>query len=109
MILNNNVVPHVELNFRGAKEFVLLDTINFCAGELLPGREDVNSSYLVYDTKRKDFIRSCAAAMGVNKRWEEHHAASLLKHYTERTNKFYCDYPATQCDVVNHEIMSNNR
>ena len=88
MILNNHIIPHSELDCKGAKECLLSDADNFSTVDMLPGRNDVDGSYVVYDKKRKQFIRSGASAVGINKLWKEHCAASFLRNHNERANKF---------------------
>ena len=105
MILNNHIVAQTELACRSTKESVLSDADNFSSCNNLPTANDIDGSYLVYDNKRKTFIRSGAAAVGMKKRWKEHSSASLLKNHHERTNKFYCAYPSTTNVIGHSQVM----
>ena len=58
---------------------------------------------------KKQFIRSGATSVGVNKRWKEHCAVSLLRQHNEHRDKIYCAYPASENEVSNNEIMNNKR
>ena len=72
---------------------LLSDQNNFCATNDFNDLDSIEGSYLVLDTKRKKFIRSGTAEVGLNNRWKEHISCSRLNTPKYRHSDFYSSYP----------------
>ena len=62
---------------------------------------DLNGSYLVYDSRRNLLFRSRMAEVGMARRWKEYVGESIQTNYIHQSNKFYSAYHNTACVEAN--------
>ena len=104
MIVSGHVIPYHQLQFWKEDECLLNHVSDFIICDINNKKEDRDGDYVVIDTTRNTIIRSGAAENGMICRWREHSNASMLKEYSNISNKFYSSYPNEECE--NKELIT---
>lgn len=65
----------------------------------------MDSSYLVFDTKRNTYIRAGMTKVGMKSRRKDRVSTSLRNSHMNQSSKFYSCYPNPNCEKVNIPIV----
>lgn len=77
MILSENVIGLQDLRYKKDDKCILHQKHNFIGVEQVYIKNYMDSSYLIFDTKRNIYIRVGTAEVGMKIIWKEHVSTSL--------------------------------
>ena len=92
MIVSGHIILEEELSYMKDDECLLSNCVRFkdCTDF---EDNDIDGNYILYDRKKKVFVRTGMVSVGIICRWQEHTTSSMLINHTERNNIFFFFIP----------------